>query len=71
MEAECDGRSAQHIEFAIQTALMSTKQGFYAVANGRSPGVFFTWGECEAQVKGQEPHVKERVPTVIYHDFKT
>ncbi|KAH7460640.1 Ribonuclease H1 [Phytophthora ramorum] len=28
------------------------KGGFYAVAAGRSPGVFTTWAECEAQVKG-------------------
>ncbi|GMF42513.1 unnamed protein product [Phytophthora fragariaefolia] len=26
--------------------------GFYAVAAGRSTGVFSTWSECEAQVKG-------------------
>ncbi|OWY97998.1 Ribonuclease [Phytophthora megakarya] len=28
------------------------KGGFYAVAAGRSPGIFTTWSECEAQVKG-------------------
>ncbi|CAI5719211.1 hypothetical protein KXD40_006703 [Peronospora effusa] len=28
------------------------KNGFYAVAIGRSTGVFSTWAECEAQVKG-------------------
>ncbi|CAH0488243.1 unnamed protein product [Peronospora farinosa] len=28
------------------------KGGFYAVAIGRSTGVFSTWAECEAQVKG-------------------
>ncbi|KAL3661970.1 hypothetical protein V7S43_012777 [Phytophthora oleae] len=28
------------------------KGGFYAVAAGRSTGVFTTWAECEAQVKG-------------------
>ncbi|EEY56756.1 ribonuclease, putative [Phytophthora infestans T30-4] len=28
------------------------KGGFYAVAAGRSTGVFTTWSECEAQVKG-------------------
>ena len=31
---------------------MSTKTGFYAVVVGRSSGVFSTWAECEAQVKG-------------------
>ncbi|RVE49500.1 hypothetical protein evm_005841 [Chilo suppressalis] len=25
---------------------------FYAVAKGRAPGIFMSWGECEAQVKG-------------------
>ncbi|XP_063709462.1 ribonuclease H1 [Culicoides brevitarsis] len=25
---------------------------FYAVANGRTPGIYKTWAECESQVKG-------------------
>ncbi|KAG7304326.1 hypothetical protein JYU34_011265 [Plutella xylostella] len=25
---------------------------FYAVAKGRTPGIFMSWGDCEAQVKG-------------------
>lgn len=29
-----------------------TKMPFYAVAKGRSVGIFNTWAECEAQVKG-------------------
>ncbi|GFR14082.1 ribonuclease H1 [Trichonephila clavata] len=28
------------------------KPGFYAVRCGRKPGVYMTWSECEAQVKG-------------------
>ncbi|KAE8890833.1 hypothetical protein PF003_g25342 [Phytophthora fragariae] len=31
---------------------MAKGGGFYAVAAGRSTGVFTTWAECEAQVKG-------------------
>ncbi|GMF13222.1 unnamed protein product [Phytophthora lilii] len=33
-------------------SLEMAKGGFYAVAKGRSTGVFRTWAECEAQVKG-------------------
>ena len=29
-----------------------SKGGFYAVRRGRTPGVYLTWAECEAQVKG-------------------
>lgn len=29
-----------------------TRMPFYAVANGRIPGIYKTWSECEAQVKG-------------------
>ena len=25
---------------------------FYAVRKGRKPGIYSTWSECEAQVKG-------------------
>jgi len=32
---------------------MSSDGGpYYAVANGRMPGIYQTWSECEAQVKG-------------------
>ncbi|OCH92247.1 hypothetical protein OBBRIDRAFT_751722, partial [Obba rivulosa] len=31
---------------------LPAKGGFYAVAKGRNPGVYTTWGECEAQIKG-------------------
>lgn len=27
-------------------------KGYYAVAKGRAPGIYATWAECEAQVKG-------------------
>ncbi|XP_067134818.1 ribonuclease H1-like [Centruroides vittatus] len=27
-------------------------KGFYAVKNGRRPGIYLTWAECESQVKG-------------------
>lgn len=30
----------------------SPKMPFYAVAKGRTPGIFMTWADCEAQVKG-------------------
>lgn len=33
---------------------MVKKQKYYVVWKGREPGVFNTWGECEAQVKGFE-----------------
>ncbi|KAL0951859.1 hypothetical protein HGRIS_008519 [Hohenbuehelia grisea] len=29
----------------------STKPGFYAVHRGREPGVYYTWEECQSQVK--------------------
>ncbi|KAK7688797.1 hypothetical protein QCA50_008337 [Cerrena zonata] len=29
-----------------------SSQSYYAVANGRTSGVYGSWGECEAQVKG-------------------
>ena len=25
---------------------------FYAVAKGKTPGIYNTWGECQAQVNG-------------------
>ncbi|ORC84866.1 putative ribonuclease H1 [Trypanosoma theileri] len=35
----------------------SSKQKYYAVAVGRTVGIFNTWGECEAQVSGF-PHAR-------------
>lgn len=32
--------------------LKDFKMSFYAVAKGRTPGIFFTWSDCETQVKG-------------------
>jgi ribonuclease HI len=29
-----------------------TEKVYYAVARGRVPGIYFTWKDCEAQVKG-------------------
>lgn len=40
---------------------MATK--FYAVKNGRTPGIYLTWSECESQVKN--------FPNAIYKSFKT
>lgn len=39
------------------------KVAFYAVKNGREPGVYGTWAECESQVKG--------FPGAIYKKFGT
>ncbi|XP_054719127.1 uncharacterized protein LOC129228471 [Uloborus diversus] len=39
------------------------KPGFYAVKVGRKPGVYTTWAECEAQVKG--------FPNASYKKFLT
>lgn len=39
------------------------KKKYYAVAKGRKTGVFTSWGECEAQVKG--------FPGAIYKSFQT
>ena len=29
-----------------------TKKNFYVVINGRHPGIYHTWAECDAQVNG-------------------
>jgi ribonuclease HI len=42
---------------------MAKKQKFYVVWNGRSPGIFSNWNECEMQVKGFE--------TARYKSFDT
>ncbi|KAF8318509.1 hypothetical protein DL93DRAFT_2075991 [Clavulina sp. PMI_390] len=39
------------------------KAAFYAVKAGRVPGIYGTWGECEAQVKG--------FSKAVYQSFKT
>ncbi|RLN83551.1 hypothetical protein BBJ28_00021473 [Nothophytophthora sp. Chile5] len=39
------------------------KGGYYAVAVGRSPGVFTTWAEAEAQVKGFRGARFKKLPT--------
>ncbi|XP_075984704.1 ribonuclease H1-like [Anticarsia gemmatalis] len=35
-----------------KSCLTNTKMPFYAVAKGRTAGIFMTWPDCEAQVKG-------------------
>ena len=39
------------IRTSIKPQFLS-KMPFYAVAKGRTPGIFMTWPDCEAQVKG-------------------
>lgn len=34
------------------TRMPKQKTGYYGVKKGRIPGVYNTWAECEAQVKG-------------------
>ena len=43
---------------------MAPKQGFYAVAVGRNLGVYPTWEDCEAQVKGYTACVFKRFSTM-------
>lgn len=43
---------------------MAPKQFFYAVAVGRQLGVYLTWSECEAQVKGYPAAVFKRFSTM-------
>lgn len=39
---------------------MAKKHGFYAVHKGRTPGIYTTWEETEAQVKGfKDPRHKK------------
>lgn len=45
----------------IHSTLRMAKPGFYAVKVGKVPGVYKTWAECEAQVKG--------FPKAIYKKF--
>lgn len=42
---------------------MSKKTKFYAVKNGKKPGIYYTWEECLVQVDGY--------PNAIYKSFKT
>lgn len=44
-------------------AMPKVKSGFYAVQKGKLPGVYSTWEECEAQVKG--------FPGASYKKFRT
>lgn len=37
---------------SCKNALLVPKMSFYAVAKGRTPGIYMTWSDCEAQVKG-------------------
>ena len=36
----------------VTSAVAPGRKAYYAVAVGRNPGVYPTWSECEAQVKG-------------------
>ena len=36
---------------------------FYAVRNGRVPGVYMTWADCEKQVKGFGGAIYKSFPT--------
>lgn len=40
-----------------------SKAGFYAVRKGNEPGIYATWPECEAQVKGFRGAVHQKFPT--------
>ncbi len=42
---------------------MKSKQAYYAVAVGKTPGVYYTWDECKSMVKG--------VPNAKYKKFDT
>lgn len=37
----------------LQTSMPKAQTWIYGVKTGRVPGVYLTWPECEAQVKGQ------------------
>ncbi|EEB91647.1 hypothetical protein MPER_09965 [Moniliophthora perniciosa FA553] len=39
-------------ETSSSLEMAKSKGGFYAVHTGRIPGIYSTWTECEAQVKG-------------------
>ena len=38
-------------------------KSFYAVRNGRVPGVYMTWADCEKQVKGFGGAIYKSFPT--------
>ncbi|RPD56755.1 ribonuclease H-like protein [Lentinus tigrinus ALCF2SS1-6] len=42
----------------------ASKPGFYAVARGRVPGVYSTWGECQQQVSGFTGNKHQKFPTL-------
>lgn len=41
-----------YIRLQIADSRPKASKGYYAVAKGRKPGIYGTWAECEAQVKG-------------------
>jgi hypothetical protein len=65
----CPNCQGDHLEeeCPIRTELHETAQGqpktYYAVARGRKPGVYSTWGDCHKQVSGVEGH--------LYKPFKS
>ena len=42
---------------------MGKKQKFYVVWSGRTPGIYTTWADCEAQVKGTKGAVYKAFDT--------
>lgn len=59
---------ARHVVFKIQslkTCKVFNRMPFYAVAKGRTPGIFMTWPDCEAQVKGFPGARYKKFDTVV------
>ncbi|KAJ0181330.1 hypothetical protein K1T71_003415 [Dendrolimus kikuchii] len=49
----CFGKLNKLLKTSIKHSVFGfTKMPYYAVAKGRTAGIFMTWPECEAQVKG-------------------
>lgn len=44
--------------------MTKTKQKYYVVWEGREPGIYRTWAECEAQVKGVAGALYKSFPTM-------
>ena len=40
---------------------------YYAVREGRKPGVYYTWGECLNQVKGHKGALCQSSPSLLYY----
>jgi ribonuclease HI len=56
----------------LNTRLQIPKMPFYAVARGRTTGIFMTWPDCEAQVKGFPGARYKKFDTVVgAQDFVT